>query len=75
MAEHTCHATGCKRAVPPRMFMCRPHWHWLPKPYQSAIWAAYVPGQEITKTPSGAYLAAARAAIGWIERAEAAKDG
>lgn len=35
----------------------------LPAPVRAAIWRAYRPGQEITKDPSPAYLAAARAAI------------
>jgi hypothetical protein len=34
----------------------------LPKGMRDRIWAAYVPGQEITKTPSAAYLAVAREA-------------
>jgi hypothetical protein len=30
------------------------------------IWNAYVPGQEISKTPSPAYIAAAQAVQRWI---------
>ena len=71
MTAHTCHAHGCDTEVPPRLFMCRRHWYRLPKPYRDAIWAAYRPGQENDKRPSRAYLAAARAAINWLKRAEA----
>lgn len=66
MAKHTCHWPGCGAPVPPRMWGCKAHWQQLPKPIRDRIWAAYVPGQEITKTPSEAYLAAARAAREWI---------
>jgi len=74
MSEHTCHATGCKRPVPPRMFMCRRHWFMLPKGHRDAIWAAYRPGQEIDKRPSREYLHVARAAIRELERIEASHD-
>jgi hypothetical protein len=67
MSEHTCHATGCRRVVPPKMFMCRPHWHLLTPAHRRAIWATYRPGQEVTKDPSPAYLEAARAAIRYLE--------
>src|SRR5712691_8301184 len=70
MAEHTCHATGCKVAVPPRQLMCLPHWRMVPEAARRAIWAAYRPGQEIRKDPSLEYLAAARAAIRAVEAAE-----
>lgn len=59
---HTCHWPGCTQNVPPRMWGCRQHWFTLPGELRSRIWAAYVPGQEITKTPSEAYLAVAREA-------------
>ena len=67
MSEHTCHATGCDRAVPPKMFMCRPHWYRLTKAHRDAIWATYVPGQESRKDPTAAYLAAAQDAIRYLE--------
>ena len=66
-SRHTCHATGCSTAVPPKMFMCRSHWFALPKALRDAIWRTYRPGQEITKTPSPEYLEAARAAIAYLE--------
>jgi hypothetical protein len=65
---HHCHRTGCRVTVPPRMFMCREDWRLLPKTMQQRIWATYRPGQETTKDPSPAYLAAARAAIEYLGR-------
>lgn len=67
MSEHTCHWPGCGTPVPPRMWGCRHHWFQLPKSIRDRIWRAYVPGQEVTKTPSEEYLAAARAAQDWIK--------
>lgn len=63
MAEHHCHARGCKTPVPPRMLMCAPHWRRVPKDLQARVWATYREGQEIRKDPSRVYLAAAEAAI------------
>ncbi len=64
--RHRCHWPGCTRVVPPATWGCKPHWFKLPKPIRDAIWRAYEPGQEITKSPSAAYLEAARAAQAWI---------
>ena len=44
------------------------HWYALPKRLRDKIWATYRPGQEITKTPSVEYLAAAREVQDWIAR-------
>lgn len=63
---HTCHWPGCARVVPPKLWGCKPHWARLPQHLRDRIWAAYVPGQEITKTPSAEYLEAARAVLAWI---------
>lgn len=71
MNQHSCHAKNCTVAVPPKMFMCKRHWFILPKAYRTAIWDAYVPGQEVTKTPSKAYLTAADACIGYVANYEA----
>jgi hypothetical protein len=68
--DHTCHATGCTVSVPPAMFMHRAHWFALPKYLRDAVWDAYVPGQEIRKNPTREYIAAARAAIRFIEQQE-----
>lgn len=61
--NHHCHAEGCKRQVPPKMFMCLQHWRMVPKFLQNQIWAHYVPGQEIRKDPTPEYLAVAEKAI------------
>lgn len=65
--KHTCHWPGCNKAVPPAMWGCKPHWFKLPKALRNAIWKYYVPGQEITKTPSSEYLVVARLVQGWID--------
>lgn len=65
--KHACHWPGCARVVPPRMWGCRDHWFALPKALRDRIWATYVPGQEITKTPSADYLAAAQDVQDWIK--------
>lgn len=59
---HHCHWPGCGRAVPPKLWGCAPHWFALPKELRDRVWATFVPGQEVTKTPSAAYLAVAREA-------------
>lgn len=61
--SHTCHAHGCKTPVPPRMFMCRPHWRALRPALQRAIWREYREGQEVDKQPSFRYLAIQQLAI------------
>lgn len=64
--RHTCHAQNCKTPVPPKMFMCQPHWYMLPKATRDAIWATYRPGQEITKDLSMEYLNITMDAISWL---------
>jgi hypothetical protein len=66
MTGHECHRQGCNAQVPPRMFMCRSDWYALPTAMRNRIWAAYRPGQEVTKDPSSEYLFAARAAIDYL---------
>lgn len=63
--KHTCHWPGCKVEVPPKMWGCRPHWFTLPKRLRDAIWATYVPGQEVRKDPSEAYLEVASEVDRW----------
>lgn len=63
---HFCHWPGCATKVPPKMWGCTTHWYRLPKYLRAAIWDAYVPGQEITKTPSPVYLAVASRVQDWI---------
>jgi hypothetical protein len=62
MSAHTCHAFGCDRTIPPRLFMCKRHWGMVPLDLQRAIWRTYERGQEVTKDPSAAYVKAAKAA-------------
>jgi hypothetical protein len=61
--NHTCHAHGCKKLVPPKMLMCLKHWRMVPKFAQDDIWRTYRPGQEIVKNPSNDYLKAQQAAV------------
>ena len=60
---HDCHALNCGTPVPPRMHMCKPPWRMVPRRLQSALWAAYVPGQERRMSPSVEYLHAAAACV------------
>lgn len=64
MSHHTCHAHECPMLVPPRLFMCLPHWRSLAKVTRDAVWREYRPGQEIRKNPSLRYLAVQRFAVG-----------
>lgn len=62
-ARHHCHAHGCDKPVPPKMFMCKQHWYSLRKPMRDAIWLEYRPGQERDKDPSPRYMAVQRLAV------------
>ncbi len=73
MAHH-CHALGCTVAVPPRLFMCRRHWYMVPAALRQAIWREYVPGQEMRKDPTRAYLAVALEAQLAVARREYGRD-
>ena len=74
--DHHCHWPGCPRQVPPAMWGCREHWNRLPKALRDAIWAAYVPGQELTKCPSTQYVAVAQLVQEWIAgRIDVRADG
>jgi len=64
--KHTCHWPGCSQIVPAAMWGCRKHWYKLPLALRQRIWATYRPGQEVTKTPSTAYIDAARNIQNWI---------
>lgn len=65
-AGHHCHWPGCGKDVPPAKWGCARHWFMLPKEIRDAIWAAYQPGQEVTKTPSREYVRVGRLAQDWI---------
>lgn len=71
--RHHCHAKNCVTNVPPKMFMCKTHWYMLPKRMRDQVWALYVPGQEITKTPTPEYLAFTRECIEYVFGKEQAK--
>lgn len=70
-SEHTCHALGCSKRVPPRMWGCPKHWRLVPADLQHELWATYRSGQENTMTPSAAYLRAAAACV----QAVASREG
>lgn len=57
--KHTCHWPGCELEVPPKLWGCAKHWFRLPKKLRDEVWRTYVPGQEITKTPSAGYCVVA----------------
>ncbi len=64
--DHHCHWPGCTKSVPPAMWGCKAHWMRLPLFLRREIWATYRPGQEISKTPSAAYIEAAKDVEAWI---------
>lgn len=70
MSLHQCHATRCKRIIPPHLLMCKVHWQKVPPLLKSAVWRAYRTGQEITKTPSEEYMVAYRAAVNSVDEKE-----
>lgn len=69
-SEHTCHWPGCNVEVEPKLWGCKKHWFSLPHHLRSRIWTTYKPGQEISKTPSAEYLAAAKAVQDWIRESQ-----
>lgn len=65
---HECHWPGCNKQVPPAMWGCARHWFRLPKSLRDRVWAAYVPGQEISLTPSSEYLQVVDDVQAWISQ-------
>lgn len=65
--KHHCHWPNCNKQVPPAMWGCSAHWFKLPTMLRNKIWATYRPGQEITKTPSEAYMKAVYEVQDWIK--------
>lgn len=63
---HGCHWPGCEDRVPPAKWGCAKHWFALPPELRKRVWATYRPGQEISKTPSAAYVAVAKDVQQWI---------
>jgi hypothetical protein len=72
--SHTCHACGCDTPIPPKLLCCLKHWRRVPRALQSAVWAEYRPGQEVTKHPSAAYMTVQRAAMEAVCMAEGRTD-
>lgn len=68
--NHTCHAMGCGKPVPPRMFMCRQHWFSLSATMRNLVWSVYVPGQELRRDPSAEYLEVTNLIIQWLAHKE-----
>jgi hypothetical protein len=56
------------------MWGCKAHWFRLPWRIRDAIWRAYIPGQEVSKDPSEAYIAAAQEAQRWIKEQAACRE-
>lgn len=73
--KHHCHWPGCDKAVPPAMWGCKAHWFKLPMSLRNKVWAAYRPGQEITKTPSPRYIEVAKEVQAWINAQAATVTG
>lgn len=71
--KHHCHWPGCEKAVPPAVWGCKAHWYRLPLELRNLIWRTFRPGQEISKTPSKAYVEAARQVQEWIAQHEKTK--
>lgn len=65
--KHHCHWPNCHVEVPPAKWGCTTHWFKLPFELRSAIWQTFEPGQEVTATPSAAYIAVARRVQDWIK--------
>lgn len=65
--DHVCHWSGCKKQVPPAMYMCYFHWMKLPKYLRDKIWSAYRIGQEIDMRPSREYLLVGQEVEDWIK--------
>ena len=75
MANHHCHWPGCAVEVPPMMWGCKPHWFSLPRHLRDELWRTYRRGQEVTKSPSPEYIAAAKAVQDWIAAYRASQRG
>ena len=63
MEKHKCHAIGCFISISPCFLFCDYHWSKVPVRCKQAVYATYVPGQELTKMTTAAYRQAAAAAI------------
>jgi hypothetical protein len=51
MADHHCHALGCKRSCPPAWLMCKPCWRQVPRDVQDEVYRTVrLRGKSIDKT-------------------------
>ncbi len=70
--HHECHADGCKRQVPPAMFMCSSHWYMVPQSLRARIWDLYRKAQEERAVElHEEYIATAIEAIAAVKEREA----
>lgn len=65
--DHHCHWPGCEKKISPAMWGCPRHWYLIPANLRRRIWATFMPGQELSKTPSLDYIKAATAVQEWIK--------
>ncbi len=70
---HHCHWPGCTKQCPPAMWGCKGHWFALPAALRAKVWRAYVPGQEVSMTPSDEYMKVAEEVQRWIASRDAAR--
>jgi hypothetical protein len=78
--RHECHAAKCRKPVAEKLLFCPRHWRKLSRRMKAEIWRTYVPGQEVTKTPTLEYLVVQQLAVaevadkeGLFEEAEHAR--
>jgi len=57
----------CGKQVPPAMWGCKEHWFKLPNDLRNKVWRTYKPGQEVTMTPSPAYMSVMKEVDKWIQ--------
>lgn len=65
---HACTITGCEEAVPRDKLMCPRHWRMVPKPLQTAVYAAWhrlIEGDD--RTAARAHVMACSAATRAVE--------
>lgn len=72
--KHTCHAIGCREAVPPKLLMCKRHWEMVPQKIRTAIVVNFNPDQCRGRArPSLVWLKYAREAINYVQNLERAE--
>ena len=66
--EHICHWADCNEPCPPQHWGCQHHWSMVPSDFKRALRDLYVPGQEVTKTPSKEYIEKAMQLWRWSKK-------